>query len=144
MYAFNRKTGSRIVGTLEKLEGTAEILIDSYERNADGTVAFEHGGYTRIDWDAQLTVERDGRPVFVDEDGSECGEADLALSAHATAYSEDGDLGARPRTGRALDGDEDDAAEHARVEATVENFRENFHAPEPLPPVMRRDDEDKR
>ena len=35
-----------------------------------------------------------------------------------------------------------DAALNAQVEATVQRFREHFHAPEPLPPVMQPRDDD--
>lgn len=45
-----------------------------------------------------------------------------------------------PDLGEDLKLDDEDAAEvalNAEVEATVENFREHFRAPEPIPPVLR-------
>ena len=57
--------GDAIVGTLEKLIGTA--LITDIEDN--GTPIFE--GETKVDWDSQETVTRNDKIIFVDESGYE-------------------------------------------------------------------------
>ena len=59
-------SGSPIVGTLEKLTGVARCTI-----HADGVRTYDSGEGTEIDWDSQETVVRDGKVIFVDEDGEE-------------------------------------------------------------------------
>jgi hypothetical protein len=56
--------GSPIVGTLEIIHGVANCTIHS-----DGTRTYDGG--TDVDWDSQETVVRDGKVIFVDEDGEE-------------------------------------------------------------------------
>lgn len=58
-------TGVQITGTLESLTARAHIsgIAD------DGTP--EHSGGSEIFYDDGKTVERDGKPVFLDEEGGE-------------------------------------------------------------------------
>ena len=66
MADFLSPTGSPIIGTLERLTGRAEISgIDPK------TGEPEYAGDTELFWDSQETVERDGKAIFLDEDGEE-------------------------------------------------------------------------
>ena len=58
-------TGSKIVGTLETIPGICRLV----DISDDGRV--DYLGGTDILWDAQETVTRDGKTVFVDEGGDE-------------------------------------------------------------------------
>lgn len=58
-------TGSEIIGTLERLIGRAEIS----GIQDDGTP--KYAGETEVFWDDQTSVLRDGKRVFLDEDGAE-------------------------------------------------------------------------
>lgn len=81
MYAFNRKTGARIVGTLESLSGTAVTVYEDFERNADGTLTYEHEGSTDVSWDSSETVTRPGKGVvFLDHKGEELTADQIELS----------------------------------------------------------------
>ena len=79
MYAF-APTGSPILGTLERLSGRAEIVMDSYRREADGRIESDFGGGSEIFYDDQRTEQRDGEDLFLDEDGREWKESELVLS----------------------------------------------------------------
>ena len=62
---YKSPTGSPIVGTLETIVGIGMIKgID-----VDGTP--DYVGETDIFWDDQITVVRDGKIIFVDDDGDE-------------------------------------------------------------------------
>jgi hypothetical protein len=65
MKQYKAPSGSRIIGTLERLLGRAE-LSGIYD---DGTP--EYQGRTEIFWEAGGTVTKDGKIVFLDEDGAE-------------------------------------------------------------------------
>ncbi|THK33458.1 hypothetical protein EHS39_36220 [Ensifer sp. MPMI2T] len=67
MTAQNYKSpnGSPIVGTAEKILATANIT----GINPDGTPNYEGG--SDIHWDTQKALVRDGKILFVDEDGDE-------------------------------------------------------------------------
>lgn len=58
-------TGSEIVGTSDSLLATALIS----DINEDGTP--EYIGESEIHWDTQETETRDGKILFVDDDGEE-------------------------------------------------------------------------
>lgn len=59
-------TGKQIVGTAEKVLATAWISgIDPETQEP------EYEGGTKIYWDTQETLERDGKTLFVCEDGEE-------------------------------------------------------------------------
>ncbi|TYO65469.1 hypothetical protein FXV83_16165 [Bradyrhizobium hipponense] len=58
-------TGSPILGTLEKLTGRAEIMgIDD-----NGEPVYQGG--TEIFYDDQVTATKDGKMIFLDENGAE-------------------------------------------------------------------------
>ena len=71
--------GTRIIGTLERLTGRAEIVLDSFRANPQGGFTFEYEGTTEVFWDGQETEVRDDERVFLDEDGSEFTENTLRL-----------------------------------------------------------------
>lgn len=80
--------GSKIIGTLERIPGVANIQHDSFKLDADGKIDFQWQGGTDVDWDGQVTIFRrnpewdKGRAperVFVDEDGGEWLESELTL-----------------------------------------------------------------
>lgn len=71
--------GTEIIGTLEKVYGWAGIINDSLKREEDGTFDFDYDGETRIYWEGQRTVEREGERVFVDDLGDEFLESQLKL-----------------------------------------------------------------
>lgn len=58
-------TGSPIVGTLECLSGVA--LLEGISATGEPT----YSGDTEIWWEEQRTAEREGKTVFVDNDGFE-------------------------------------------------------------------------
>ena len=70
MHARNRRTGSPIVGTLERLTGRADSVKDKFQATADGPT-HEYDGYTKVFWDDQRTVTRQGETAYLDEDGTE-------------------------------------------------------------------------
>jgi hypothetical protein len=72
-------TGVAIIGTLEMVPGTALITTDSFEKNAKGEITFDHDGETEIDWDGQETQTKNGKELFVDEDGGIWTEDQLVL-----------------------------------------------------------------
>lgn len=65
MARFQSPKGHDIVGTYERVYGIAPIS----EINDEGEPVYAGG--TRIDWDSQETLTRDGQRIFVDEDGGE-------------------------------------------------------------------------
>ena len=69
MYARNRINKQPVIGTLEKLEGRADIVPDSFNRRPNGEVGFQHGDHTEVFWNAQRTETKEGRTVFLDEAG---------------------------------------------------------------------------
>jgi hypothetical protein len=66
-----------IAGTLERLSGIATIGEGRIE--ADGSVDFDYVGETTVWWDEQRTAQRKGQRVFVDENGMEVLETDVAV-----------------------------------------------------------------
>jgi hypothetical protein len=71
--------GTRIIGTLERLSGRAEIVPDSFRANPQGGFTFEYEGTTEVFWDGQETEVQDGERVFLDEEGNEFTENTLRL-----------------------------------------------------------------
>lgn len=59
-------TGSQILGTLERLSARAEI-VDIDPKTGEP----EYQGSTTIFWGDERTVTRDGKTVFLDENGAE-------------------------------------------------------------------------
>jgi hypothetical protein len=73
-------TGSRIVGTLETINGVA--IIGTVKGTADdGTYLFDYSGDTDIDYDTQFTVEQLGQRMFEDEHGERWLECELTIVA---------------------------------------------------------------
>ena len=78
MEAINKRTGAEIRGTLELLQGRAEI--EHFRRGPDGKLEYEHEGGTVIFYDASETKTDDnGSVVFLDDDGEEVLETDVIL-----------------------------------------------------------------
>jgi hypothetical protein len=71
--------GTRIIGTLERLSGRAEIVLDSFQANPRGGFTFEYEGTTEVFWDGQETEVWDGERVFLDGEGNEFTENTLRL-----------------------------------------------------------------
>jgi len=69
--------GAEIIGTLERLVGRADL--DGALRLPDGTFEIAYAGHTKVFWDDQVTVTREGQRVFLDEDGNEYLERELTL-----------------------------------------------------------------
>lgn len=61
--------GQTISGTLELVQGTAEI--DYFTKDDEGNFDHEYGGYTRMHWDSQVSILRKGSKVYIAEDHSE-------------------------------------------------------------------------
>jgi hypothetical protein len=64
-------TGALIVGSADWVPGNALIEERSWKRLPDGSLDFEWVGETVLCWDGQYTKERDGKDLYVDEDGEE-------------------------------------------------------------------------
>lgn len=71
--------GSPILGTLETVTARAEIADGSFYRKPDGSLGFEWGGETKVFWDDQETVWRDGQAIYLAADGSEVPENEIVL-----------------------------------------------------------------
>lgn len=69
-----------VVGTLECLHGVA--LVSGATLGEAQRLELEYPGGTRVDWDGQRPVLRDGQRVFVDEHGEEIAEANVAVLDH--------------------------------------------------------------
>lgn len=65
------KDGRELLGTLELVEGCS--YVEGVED--DGTI--EYSGETKMFWDGQKTVERDGERVWLDEEGEEFLESEI-------------------------------------------------------------------
>lgn len=79
MLAFNKKTGLKIVGTLETIAGRAVVWPDTWQRSEDGRLTYEYGGETEMFWDGQTTVTNVRGVVFLDADWNECAADDIEL-----------------------------------------------------------------
>lgn len=66
-----------IAGTLERLSGVAGV--SSPYRKADGTIGFEWAGGTEIWYDDAKTETRNGRPVYIDDNGEEVTEDNVTI-----------------------------------------------------------------
>lgn len=64
MTLYAKGTNNRIIGTLERVYGVAEVI----GLNPDQTPIY--GGETEIDWDSQEPVLHDGKPIWICEDGN--------------------------------------------------------------------------
>ena len=80
MHARNRKTGARIVATLERISGRAGLTADGFGRDASGGITHEHDGSgTEPDWESAETAERDGEALYLDAEGNEVPESGIEL-----------------------------------------------------------------
>ncbi|MGO7308821.1 hypothetical protein ACCS91_33740 [Rhizobium ruizarguesonis] len=66
-HTYRSPNGHEIIGTAEIILATAPIS----GINADGTPIYTSWASTEVDWDTQETVKRDGKILFVDEEGDE-------------------------------------------------------------------------
>ena len=97
MEAVNKRTGAKIKGTLERLQGRAEIT--DIQMGVDGKLTYNHQGGTVIFWDAGKTaVDNGGSPIFLDDDGEEVPESSVALVEPEDALA----LREQTQTGRDL------------------------------------------
>lgn len=94
MHARNRKTGSPIVGTLERLDARCNLLADGFDRGKDGRITHEHEGGTDFFYDTSEQVRVGDERMYLDEDGERVAESDIEL------HSEDGTPEPSPPTRR--------------------------------------------
>jgi len=72
--------GEPICGTYERITGRADTVEDSFTRKPDGTLDFDHAGYTEVFWDGQETVTNNkGQIIFLDAEGNEWTEDQIEL-----------------------------------------------------------------
>ena len=71
--------GERIIGTLESLEGRANVNPGTFSRAEDGSLDFEYQGETEVYWDNQSAKREGGERVFVSEHGSLCRSSEVLL-----------------------------------------------------------------
>lgn len=69
--------GQQIAGTLDVLRGRAEL--NHFFRSDDGKLDWQHNGTTKIFYDDQRPETRDGKPIFLCEDGKTWTEDQLAF-----------------------------------------------------------------
>jgi hypothetical protein len=78
-YKATTPTGKAIVGTLEKMYGTAGV--DSLVFDSNGKLTPEYGGCAEVDWNSQTQVlDLYGKTIYVDETGQHWTEDDLTLT----------------------------------------------------------------
>lgn len=65
MADYKSPNGTAIVGTSDTIPATA-LINGIYD---DGTPSYE--GNSNVDWDSQKTKTRDGKILYIDEDGKE-------------------------------------------------------------------------
>lgn len=71
---------TEIIGTLEIVCGVAGLLPETLRfAPKTGIFVFDYDGETKIDWNSQATVVRDGERIFVDREGNEFKESELRL-----------------------------------------------------------------
>lgn len=78
------KSGVSVIGTYEKVFGTAGII--SGIRQPNGTFEVQYAGGTDIDWDSQVSVTRAGsnEVLFVTEEGDIVGANEVKVVASDT------------------------------------------------------------
>lgn len=75
-------TGSTIIGTLERITGTAFATVT---QNRTGKVQIHYDGETHIDWDSQTTeTALTGERLFVDEAQRVWSESELVFEKITT------------------------------------------------------------
>jgi hypothetical protein len=71
--------GERIIGTLESLEGRANVNPGTFSRDEDGSLDFEYQGETEVYGDSQSSKRENGERVFISEHGSVCRSSEVLL-----------------------------------------------------------------
>lgn len=80
MKAIDRRTGKRIVGTSDTVLACAWIEQDSFTKDADGNLDFDHAGETKVYWDTQEQITGpDHVRMFQDEDANDVPETEIEL-----------------------------------------------------------------
>ena len=79
MHARNRRTGSPIVGTLERLDARCGLVADGFGRGEDGRITHEHEGGTEFFYDTSEQVRVGDERMYLDEDGEQVVESDIEL-----------------------------------------------------------------
>jgi hypothetical protein len=72
-------TGVLITGTYEMCPCRANIQLGSFQRAKDGTLIFEWEGSSDMFWDGQTAETRDGKVIYLDENGDEWLEDQIVL-----------------------------------------------------------------
>ncbi len=81
MQAINAETGALITGTLESINGRAEIASHSFRLDGDGRLRFEHAGETEMFWESSETAEdARGGTLFIDAKGNDVPEHNVRLA----------------------------------------------------------------
>ena len=71
--------GTEIIGTLDTVQARAEIIPGTFKRLADGSLDHEWEGSTEVFWDDQRTLKRDGKDIYLDDEGNEWTEDQIKL-----------------------------------------------------------------
>lgn len=77
LIARTKDTHEIIIGTSENLLATA--YVHDFSRNEDGSIAFEYAGESKIHWDTQETLKKDGKLLFVTASYNEVTEDEIEL-----------------------------------------------------------------
>jgi hypothetical protein len=77
LIARTKDTHEIIIGTSESLLATA--YVSDFSRNDDGTITFEYDGESKLHWDTQETLKKDGKLLFVTETYREVTEDEIEL-----------------------------------------------------------------
>ena len=85
MHARNRRTGTPITGTLQRLYARAKLIEDRFGRRDDGRLTYEDEGGTEFYYDTSEHVSTNGEKTYLDEDGEQVVESDVELYEPATA-----------------------------------------------------------
>ena len=124
MHARNRRTGSPIVGTLERLDARCNLVAGGFSRGNDGRITHEHEGGTDFFYDTSEQVRVGDELMYLDEDGEQVAESDIELC------SEDGTPEAAPPPRPKRADDDPDATARGiaeRVIATMVGEVDDYH-----------------
>lgn len=77
LIARTKDTHEIIIGTSESLLTTA--YVHDFSHNNDGSIAFEYTGESKMHWDTQETLKRDGKLLFVTASYREVTEDEIEL-----------------------------------------------------------------
>ncbi len=113
MHARNRRTGSPIVGTLERLDARCGLVADGFGRGKDGRITHEHEGGTDFFYDTSEQVRVGDERMYLDEDGEQVAESDIELHD-----PDDAPEPARPPRPRRA-GNDPEAAAHGIAERLI-------------------------